>query len=590
MDYLQFLQNLNQQSKANQDAKRAASKEPASSTQRPRLSPTHQANTQDTAKPNQRITSHTTKPRTIPSTHTHAPRTTTTSAPAPNALHRSLTKSRPTADESRAPNGRKPSTTSRPSKKISQPLRRPSSPSPTRGVRKRSSATDSRDDEPPNARPRQTASTSSAIRSHIPDDYFKDRLVLTIPASIGRETRWATVPSVEDWFSTLPPFVSSKDVVTSHLQPYTEGFKWDVPVNTQSSGNHLLGSLQFKTLELQYPGGRDAKEEFLLVVPTSTTKNPSARSSEYNPLHDIIATVETIVKFMVPESYQEDFGNEAAGLLRQLMRATNRHLGLDFQVSIRRFNSMLTHVCEKRAFREHLDQFQSGLPFGLVSHILYQTYSRTVAPNAESLTNYEAFSNQVYGEVNASLVHEFIRQTHLQHDQVFVDMGCGIGNVVLQIAAEVGCEAHGIEIMTQPGQFAMRQAVEFESRMRLYGLPHGSVELHTGDFLSHSGIHATLGRAHVVLVNNYAFSSQLNQQLLQLFLDLEEGTQIISLKSFIPLDFKITSRNAGSPESILKVKQYPYWSDAVSWTSNGGHYFIHVVDRGPLRAFWASHS
>ncbi|KAJ1967395.1 Nucleosomal histone H3-Lys79 methylase [Dispira parvispora] len=571
MDYLNFLQNLNQQSKAKQGTKQPRGKASTSSVQ--------QANVQATVKPDQRNASHATKPFTTSSTHTHAP----------SHPHRRLKNGRPNADEPRAPIRRKPDTTTRPSKKLSQTPRQ-SSPSPSTSVRKRSSATNSPVAEPRKVRPRQTASTSPASTSRTLNDDFKDRLALAIPASIGRNTRWATVPGVEDWFTTLPPFASSKAVMKTNLQPYTEGFKWDESVTPQSSGDYTLGSMQFKTIELQYPGGRDAKEEFLLAVPSSAIKNPSARSSEYNPLHDIIATVETIIKFVVPKSYQEDFGNEAAGLLRQLIRATNRRLGLDFQVSIRRFNSMLTHVCEKRAFGEHLEQFQSGLPFDLVSHILYQTYSRTVAPIAESLTNYEAFSNQVYGEVNASLVHEFIRQTRLQHDQVFVDMGCGIGNVVLQIAAEVGCEAHGIEIMPQPSQLAMRQAVEFEARMQLYGLPHGSVELHTGDFLNHSAIHAQLRRAHVVLVNNYAFSSQLNQQLLQLFLDLEEGTQIISLKNFTPLDFKITSRNAGSPESILKVKQYPYWSDAVSWTSNGGHYFIHVVDRGPLRAFWASHA
>ncbi|KAJ1972963.1 Nucleosomal histone H3-Lys79 methylase [Dimargaris xerosporica] len=374
------------------------------------------------------------------------------------------------------------------------------------------------------------------------------------------------------------PMVMAADVVDSERGNYTDQyFTWT------SDGNYSTGPLQ-----LEYPA-TDASEPFLPLVPKGYRQATTNRSDIYNPVGDMVATVDTIIRYLVPDTDQARFGDESTGVLRRLTRANNRRLGLDFRDAVATFNTLLAQVKAQPHYADFLRTLaRSRLPYPLVSHILFQTYSRTAASYAEALTNYEAFSSQVYGEVNGSLVHEMLSKTQLAPGKVFVDMGCGIGNVVLQVAAEVGCESHGIEIMERPSFLAMRQAEEFAARMQAYGLPHGQVVIRRGDFLNTPALHPTLSTADVVLVNNYAFSSDLNQQLLQLFLDLKDGAQIISLKSFVPTEnFKITSRNAGSPESILRVKAYPYWSDAVSWTNNGGTYYIHTVDRGPLQAFWA---
>ena len=44
------------------------------------------------------------------------------------------------------------------------------------------------------------------------------------------------------------------------------------------------------------------------------------------------------------------------------------------------------------------------------------------------------------------------------------------------------------------------------------------------------------------LVNNYAFTPALNDKLSLLFLDLKEGTKIISLKPFVSENFRLTER------------------------------------------------
>ena len=47
-----------------------------------------------------------------------------------------------------------------------------------------------------------------------------------------------------------------------------------------------------------------------------------------------------------------------------------------------------------------------------------------------------------------------------------MDLGCGIGNVVLQVAAQTGCEAYGIEINETPCKIAKRQLKEYAARRK----------------------------------------------------------------------------------------------------------------------------
>ena len=74
-----------------------------------------------------------------------------------------------------------------------------------------------------------------------------------------------------------------------------------------------------------------------------------------------------------------------------------------------------------------------------------------------------------------------------------------------------------------------------------------------------------------------------------MFLDLKEGTQIISLKSFVPPNHVITPRNVDSPVNLLRVEEKEYFSGCVSWTNAPGRYYVATVDRSMLRAFLDEH-
>lgn len=84
---------------------------------------------------------------------------------------------------------------------------------------------------------------------------------------------------------------------------------------------------------------------------------------------------------------------------------------------------------------------------------------------------------------------------------------------------------------------------------------------------------------------SYAFTPTLNDQLSLLFLDLPSGCQIISLKPFVPHDFRLTQRNHGSVQAILSVQERQYGTGMVSWAERGGKYYIAKVDRDLVREF-----
>ncbi|KAF9328676.1 Nucleosomal histone H3-Lys79 methylase [Podila minutissima] len=385
-----------------------------------------------------------------------------------------------------------------------------------------------------------------------------------------------------------PSILHSDQIVASAMNRYKNHFHMlvedsdsTVASNPSSTGADMMH------MSLEYPG-KDSKEKFTLMKPfLSRSKTETDDKDEYNPIEDLVSTVKVIIDhFFSSEKQKELFGTSSEGLYRNLTKFKNRKDGAQFMKAVEDFNQIMTQHKHSGAIQQHVKDYGHRLPYDLVVHILQQVYSRTVAARASKLNQYEAFSNNVYGEILPILTKEFIQKTKLNENKVFVDLGCGIGNVVLQVALQTGAESYGVEIMDTPAKFAKKQAKEFEARSRAYGLDHGKVSMIQGDFLDTPDLAGILQRADVVLVNNYAFNSALNQSLLQLFLDLKEGCKIISLKTFVSLDHKINVRNAGSVESILRVKKYPYYTNAVSWTHNGGEYFIATVDRTAVQAFW----
>ena len=330
------------------------------------------------------------------------------------------------------------------------------------------------------------------------------------------------------------------------------------------------------TLELQYPTN-SRRERFEL-------KWPKNEKDDYRPMEDIIETVDAICSFYLPPDLREQHNNEEKGFGRRFKRAFKRESQEDFRAIVAEFNALLSSlVVDGTTYRELAAK--RTLPLDFVNRITTQIYGRTVSPKVESLRAYKNGSDNVYGELMPRFCSAIFQQVKLNHEHTFIDLGSGVGNVVLQAALEIGCESWGVEMMKNPCDLAEVQAREFPGRTALWGIRCGSVNLVRGDFTDLPAITPVLQKADVVLVNNQAFTPALNDALVAMFLDLKAGAKIVSLKPFVPEGHKIAMRNLGNPVNSFVQERYEYFSGSVSWTDQSGYYYVAEKDARPLERF-----
>ncbi|KAF8824042.1 hypothetical protein HHX47_DHR9000438 [Lentinula edodes] len=390
-------------------------------------------------------------------------------------------------------------------------------------------------------------------------------------------------------------------------------------------------------VDLEYPNNA-ATERFLLLAPKD--------KDHYNPIMDLEQTLYTIVDYYLTPSQRALIGNVPSDLLtetvspplspspsppnstashassgsmssltslessshnefpqprvnycRAVQRAINTKDGPLFIKTIKKINSLLSSFkyptppsdpfepVPKNSLKERVATWSNsgGLPSKVLMRIIDENYQRCVGPHINKLRKYEAFTSKVYGEILPSLVHEILSLTKLNQDSLFMDLGSGVGNVVIQSALQTGCKSYGIELVEGPAQVAKEMAEQFKARCRMWGVACGEIELEEGDMLESPRVAELLPKADVVLVDNKVFEEKLNEALRPKFLDLKEGAIVISLKPFVSslngLNARVTERNVDDISAIFDVTERPYYPGSVSWGNNGGSYYIHRVDR-----------
>ncbi|XP_072293990.1 histone-lysine N-methyltransferase, H3 lysine-79 specific isoform X1 [Eucyclogobius newberryi] len=224
---------------------------------------------------------------------------------------------------------------------------------------------------------------------------------------------------------------------------------------------------------------------------------------------------------------------------------------------------------------------------GLLRHILQQVYNHSVT-DPEKLNNYEPFSPEVYGETSFDLVAQIIDEIEMVEEDTFVDLGSGVGQVVLQVAAATNCKHYyGVEKADIPATYAESMDKEFKKWMRWYGKKHGEYTLERGDFLSEEW-KERIANTSIIFVNNFAFGPEVDHQLKERFANMKEGGKIVSSKPFAPLNFRINSRNLSDIGTIMRVVELSPLRGSVSWTGKPVSYYLHTIDRTILENYFAS--
>ncbi|RYP17215.1 hypothetical protein DL765_004671 [Monosporascus sp. GIB2] len=314
-------------------------------------------------------------------------------------------------------------------------------------------------------------------------------------------------------------------------------------------------------VELQYPS-RCKPERYELVW----------KKDKIDAVKDILTVVRHVADTYLTDEEAKPFIDHHTSFRRQMERAISEKYRdvAAFKAALNNYNESLRALIASGSVPRNIDKIHH-LPSDLVAFILDQVYDRTVAPKVEILSRYEVGSDNVYGELLHPFITRILEQTNMTSEKVFVDLGSGVGNVVLQAALEFGCRSYGCESMENPCNLAEAQEKEFRSRCLLWGVSPGRVQLERGDFRTNKKILEVLKEADVVLVNNKAFTSVLNDALINMFLDLKAGCRIISLKSFVHENKTAINDVANS---ILDVQRFRYHESWVSWAAAEGEYYI----------------
>eukprot|EP00050_Salpingoeca_kvevrii_P007610 m.297332 g.297332 ORF g.297332 m.297332 type:complete len:678 (-) comp13591_c0_seq1:341-2374(-) len=286
---------------------------------------------------------------------------------------------------------------------------------------------------------------------------------------------------------------------------------------------------------------------------------------------------------------------ESMRLLSQ--EATLReHFPVDFEVQLQAVDysdhAQTEAICEVfnaaiLRFREaNPDAAPSQASTPLLQHIMSMVYNRSITDPLK-LNDYKGWSAEVYGEFSSAMISEIVKTVPIKPTDKFIDLGSGVGQVVLQVAAEAQCtECWGVEKQETPAKYADAMERNYTERLAWFGKLHGKVELLRGDFLDKE-CREKISQADVIFVNNFAFGSEVNQELKERFKEAKEGARIVSSLNFAPLNFHITSRTLNDIASILRVQQITYEGhEGVSWTSKPFNYYVHTVDRRYLEQFF----
>jgi len=297
---------------------------------------------------------------------------------------------------------------------------------------------------------------------------------------------------------------------------------------------------------------------------------------EYHPTGDIVDTVSHLIAHFLPaDTLPSD--TSIPDFIYRLSKAIKSSTPEHALPLLQPINDKISSL---RPFNSIITKNIPSMLRDLLQRICMQCYTRQVSPHLDGLRKYTAFSSTVYGELLFPFLTKLFSTMNLRPESTFVDLGCGVGNCIIQASGETGCTSIGIEIQDHAATLGKAQVKEFESRMRLWGLSHGKITFLHGDILTLPQVPEILSSADVVLCNNYAFTAQLNDALLRLFLDLPEGAKVISLKSFVPVgkDGRLRGGRGGVGE-MLKVEKETFGAGSVSWMPGGGEYFISTVSR-----------
>ncbi|KAL0058070.1 Nucleosomal histone H3-Lys79 methylase [Marasmius tenuissimus] len=305
-----------------------------------------------------------------------------------------------------------------------------------------------------------------------------------------------------------------------------------------------------------------------VLLPSSSIHQPFAiaipkkgNQTNYDPIEDFYATIRAC--FGSVSSFDVDEVEEFLVRLDRFLKQGKRQ---EFLAVTGQINQILSSSTVAKLSSE------------VIGNVVEQVYGKCVSPCLQTVSGYTPFSKEVYGEFRPAFINEIMEKVvTITQDSVVLDLGCGVGQVVMQIVLSKLCSGYGIELredLTVIAQDLLEQAL---LHAQLWGITPGSMKVYAGDLTEDRRVLDLLHLSDLVIVNNHEFPPDLNEDIAQLLVKHTKSSCVVVTKA--PFSEKRTTRSGRrlgrSGVEGLSVEIRKHGPDMLSWTPKEGLYYVY---------------
>ncbi|KAL0064583.1 Nucleosomal histone H3-Lys79 methylase [Marasmius tenuissimus] len=224
-------------------------------------------------------------------------------------------------------------------------------------------------------------------------------------------------------------------------------------------------------------------QPFAIVIPKIENH------TNYDPVEDFYATIRAC--FSLIPSFEAD-------KIEDFLDALDRSLKADKRQEFLAITGQMNEIFSSSAASEP--------SLEVIDNVVEQVYGKCASPCLQAMGHYTSFSKEVYGEFLPAFISEILEKVvTITPDSVVLDLGSGVGQVVMQIALTKLCAGYGIELrenLTEIAQDLLKQAL---LHAQLWGIAPGSMKVYSGDFTTDHRVPDLLLISDLVIVNNHEF-------------------------------------------------------------------------------------
>ncbi|KAF2078568.1 hypothetical protein CYY_000191 [Polysphondylium violaceum] len=205
---------------------------------------------------------------------------------------------------------------------------------------------------------------------------------------------------------------------------------------------------------------------------------------------------------------------------------------------------------------------------------------REEIPHERILKNYQ-MGKEAYGEVMPKLVNQWIMLGLIKPTDIFCDIGCGIGNILFQVAAMVGCRVIGVELRPDLFAISQRMLAKYKriSKWKQLDSCTQNIEIYNVDIAS-STLDFNLYDPTLFFMHNTCFPTELEVKIMELMKqNSQPEAKVITINTLCPR-YKPSDRGA-KPWGIFKTpfERYEMEEDSLSWKpSKDCHFWSFTLD------------